>query len=156
MSPEVVAVEMNGELAIQLGRYQEIGELIRKQVLGRVAGQRHVLKLDWAKMLDTKFGPAMDEKERLARNEKAKALAELAESRFSVLAGPAGTGKTSLLGILCEQKAIRDEGILLLAPTGKARVRMQELAGGAGTRAQTIAQFLNRNAAITATMVAII
>lgn len=145
MSPEVVAVEMNGELAIQLGRYQEIGELIRKQVLGRVAGQRHTLKLDWVKMLDAKFGPARDDKERLARNEKAKALAELAESRFSVLAGPAGTGKTTLLGILCEQKEIRDDGILLLAPTGKARVRMQELASGANTRAQTIAQFLNHS-----------
>ena len=47
--------------------------------------------------------------------------------------------KTWLLGILCDQKVIRDDGILLLAPTGKARVRMQELAGGVGTRAQTIA-----------------
>lgn len=145
MSPEVVAVEMNGEIAIQLGRYREIGELIRKNVLGRVAGERHVLILDWAKIIDSKFGLAGDEKEKRARNEKAKALAELAESRFSVLAGPAGAGKTSLLGILCEQEAIRDDGILLLAPTGKARVRMQELAGGAGTRAQTIAQFLNHN-----------
>jgi hypothetical protein len=145
MSPEVVAVEMDGELAIQLGRYQAIGEIIRKQVLGRIAGQRHVVPLDWAKILDSKFGPKVDAEEKRARSEKSKALAELAESRFSVLAGPAGAGKTSLLGILCEQKVIQDDGILLLAPTGKARVRMQELAGGAGTRAQTIAQFLNQN-----------
>ena len=42
---------------------------------------------------------------------------------------------------------VQAEGLLLLAPTptGKARVRTQELAGGAGIRAQTIAQFLNQN-----------
>ena len=37
------------------------------------------------------------------------------------------------------------KGLLLLAPTGKARVRMQELAGGNGAKALTIAQFLNQN-----------
>ena len=62
-----------------------------------------------------------------------------------MLAGSAGTGKTSVLGILCDQGAIRQDGLLLLAPTGKARVRMQELAGEANTQAMTLAQFLNRN-----------
>jgi ATP-dependent exoDNAse (exonuclease V) alpha subunit len=96
--------------------------------------------------LAEKFGPARDDQEeRKAREEKARALAELAESRFSVLAGPAGAGKTSVLGILCAQQEIQQQGLLLLAPTGKARVRMQQLAGGAGTSALTIAQFLNQN-----------
>ena len=54
--------------------------------------------------------------------------------------GPAGTGKTTLLRVLCEEPAIRAGGILLLAPTGKARVRMEEQTGVKG--AQTIAQFL--------------
>ncbi len=145
MHPEVVAVEMGGQVALQLDRYRAIRDLINKQVMGRVGGVRHALTRDWAALLTEKFGPATDADEKRAREEKAKALAELAESRFSVLAGPAGAGKTSVLGILCSQKGILDEGLLLLAPTGKARVRMQQLAGGTGTRAQTIAQFVNQN-----------
>jgi len=48
-------------------------------------------------------------------------------------------------GLLCARREIQADGLLLLAPTGKARVRMQQLASGAATRAQTIAQFLNVN-----------
>ena len=47
-----------------------------------------------------------------------------------------------MLGILCAQPEIESDGLLLLAPTGKARVRMQELAGSNNARALTIAQFL--------------
>ena len=99
MAPEVIAVEMKSDLALQLGRYQTIGELIRKQVLGRISGQRHAIQLDWAKILDSKLppmemlDPAEKAIEQRARNEKAMSLAELAESRFSVLAGPAGAGE---------------------------------------------------------------
>ena len=53
-----------------------------------------------------------------ARKEKAAALAELAASRFSVLIGPAGTGKTTLVAALCRAPEIKEGGILLLAPTG--------------------------------------
>jgi ABC-type branched-subunit amino acid transport system ATPase component len=51
---------------------------------------------------------------------------ELAESRLSVLIGGAGTGKTTLLALLCKSPQIRDGGVLLLAPTEKARVRMSQ------------------------------
>lgn len=145
MSPEVVLVTMDNDTAMQLERYKTIGELVRKQILGRVGGQRHAVARDWIKLLDKKFGPSLDKEERRARQEKAAALKELAEARFSVLAGPAGAGKTSVLGILCAQAEMLNDGLLLLAPTGKARVRMQELAGGDGTRALTIAQFLNQH-----------
>ena len=146
MAPEVVAVEGGTHLALQLDRYRVIRELTSKQVLGRVGGQRHASKQDWNKLLVAKFGAAQnDPDERKAHEEKTNALAEIAESRFSVLAGPAGAGKTSVLGILCTQKEIQESGLLLLAPTGKARVRMQQVAGSAGTRAQTLAQFLNQN-----------
>lgn len=144
LAPEVVVLCDSGESTFQLDRYREIGELVRRQVLGRVNGQRHSIRKDWACLLEQCFGPGRDGEERQAREEKAAALAELAESRFSVLAGPAGAGKTSVLGILCKQTEIQKEGLLLLAPTGKARVRMQELTGDTGTRAQTIAQFLNQ------------
>lgn len=144
MAPEITAAD-SGESALQLQRYNEIGLLVRTQALKRVGGQRHAVDRDWKKLLDQKFGATSDEEEFRAREEKAAALKELAESRFSVLAGPAGAGKTTVLGILCAQPEIVAEGLLLLAPTGKARVRMQELAAGASTRAQTLAQFLNQN-----------
>ena len=140
-APEVVAFETGSGLALQLLRYHDFGEVVRRNVRGRVKGNRHTLAIDWGGLLEEKFGVAQDDEEIRARQEKATALAELAESRFSVLAGSAGTGKTSLLGILCSQEKIRQDGILLLAPTGKARVRMQELAEGTGG-AKTVAQFL--------------
>lgn len=63
-----------------------------------------------------------------AREEKTAALAELAASRFSVLVGPAGTGKTTVLRALCQHEQIAAKGVLLLAPTGKARVQLSQSA----------------------------
>jgi ATP-dependent exoDNAse (exonuclease V) alpha subunit len=57
------------------------------------------------------------------------------------LIGAAGTGKTTLLKALSSLPEIKSGGLLLLAPTGKARVRMQE-AIGQGHEAQTLAQLL--------------
>jgi ATP-dependent exoDNAse (exonuclease V) alpha subunit len=145
MAPEITSADVDGETAVQLERYKIIGDLIRKQVNGRLAGKRHVLNSNWPALLNQTFGPDSSEEEKLARLEKAAALKELGEARFSVLAGPAGAGKTSVLGIFCAQKEIQDTGLLLLAPTGKARVRMQELANRSGAKALTIAQFLNQH-----------
>ena len=145
MAPEVTPADVDGETAVQLARYKAIGDLIRKQVNGRLAGKRHVLNLNWSALLNQKFGTDNSEEEKRARLEKAAALKELGEARFSVLAGPAGAGKTSVLGVFCAQQEIQDTGLLLLAPTGKARVRMQELASTSGAKALTIAQFLNQH-----------
>ena len=84
-----------------------------------------------------------DELEESARAEKTAALKELAESRLSVLIGPAGTGKTTLLSVLCSHPKIEAGGILLLAPTGKARVRMEQSTRGLKLKGYTIAQFLS-------------
>lgn len=145
MKPELMPIGLDEKLAFQLERYSEIRQIVRKNILGRIKAGRHVLGANWAELLAAKFGPPEDEEEKQAQKDKAEVLAELAESRFSVLVGPAGTGKTSVLGILCSQETIEREGLLLLAPTGKARVRMQELTGGADTRAFTVAQFLNKH-----------
>jgi len=145
MSPVVVPGPMQPEPGLQLARYEQIRILVRKNVVGRMGGQRHVVNVDWAKALHAKLGTPIDEEDKRAHQEKVACLKELAEARFSVLAGPAGAGKTTVLGVLCAQPAIKADAILMLAPTGKARVRMQELAVGDGARALTIAQFLNQH-----------
>ena len=53
-----------------------------------------------------------------------RTLAELFGSPLSVLNGRAGTGKTRLISVLANHERVRQGGLLLLAPTGKARVRL--------------------------------
>ena len=145
MAPEVVATAIEDDSAVQLERYQTIAALAHKQINGRLAGKRLVVDADWPALVDLKFKEAaQDPEEKRARAEKAAALKELAEARFSVLAGPAGAGKTTVLSILCDRPEVHEAGVLMLAPTGKARVRMQELAGRQAAMALTIAQFLNQ------------
>lgn len=144
--------ERDGEKrpAFQLKRFVEIGELIRKAVKKRHSGNRHNVDADWRQAIDHKYGSISEtsgfdeETEERARTEKAAALRELAASRLSVLLGPAGTGKTDVISLLCQHEEIQEEGVLLLAPTGKARVRMLE-ATQREFEAQTLAQFLLQN-----------
>lgn len=70
--------------------------------------------------------------------------------RHSVLIGPAGTGKTTLLRALCTLAPVQEGGVLLLAPTGKARVRMeQQVSKVDGVQAKTIASSCYSCAATT-------
>ena len=144
-SPEIDLTETKeGDQAYQLSRFTQVGTIIRNTVGKRIRGKRLQADVDWAALLDREFEETViedEDREQLARQEKAAALQELAESRFSVLIGQAGTGKTTLLSILCKQPDIKAGGILLLAPTGKARVRMEQAIGG--VKGFTIAQFLS-------------
>lgn len=142
----------DGTPSYQLSRLAEVGQIIRSNITKRIGGKRHEIKENWRRLLDKQL-PAIDslpkedrEQEERARQEKAAALKELAEARFSVLVGPAGTGKTTLLSILCSQPLIAEGEILLLAPTGKARVRMEQAAKDKKLKLKgyTIAQFLSR------------
>ncbi|MCB9264313.1 MAG: AAA family ATPase [Lewinellaceae bacterium] len=127
----------------KLQRFDAIKRKIRNFVQKR--SRRKInppIEQDWLELLDKKFGPIDEtkpdwhrERDRKARLEKANALEILSNSRVSVLIGPAGTGKTTLLNILCHQPFIKNGTVLRLAPTGKARVKM-------GKDAKTLAQFL--------------
>jgi hypothetical protein len=74
-----------------------------------------------------------------ALEEQADALEKITSRKLTVLVGRAGTGKTSVVGALTSCPELEREGMLLLAPTGKARVRLQ---GATQTKAMTVAQFL--------------
>jgi hypothetical protein len=137
----------NGEIGYQLELVNKMGKIIEDTVIKRKNGKRHVVNIDWNEVLENEFGKVEDERDKLARHEKALALKELAESRISVLLGSAGTGKTTLIKLLCQQDEIKKDGILFLAPTGKARVRFQEImenfAEANNIKACTLAQFLS-------------
>lgn len=139
------AAQLAGDApAWQLPEYAHARELIATRVKRRRAGKRIAGAHNWRALIDARLPPfasASDpETEELARIEKAKALEELYGARFSVLIGPAGTGKTSLLTVLLSLPSVAAGGVLLLAPTGKARVQMQKRANDA--QAFTLAQFL--------------
>jgi hypothetical protein len=144
----VTTAMANGAPALQLGRLTGMGNTIREAVEKRIRGKRHVIDADWRDRLDKHLPDMPDatdedcEIEESARVEKSAALKELAESRLSVLVGPAGTGKTTLLSVLCSHPRIEEEGILLLAPTGKARVRLEQSTKAINLKGKTIAQFL--------------
>lgn len=110
----------------------------------------------WEKLLQDEFEKKKSgsklppEVEERARKEKAEALAKLYEGRFSVLCGRAGTGKTSVLKVFLKglEELEGKRPILLLAPTGKARVRLMDRTkrdDGSVRDAYTIHQFLMRH-----------
>ncbi|MET9615414.1 AAA family ATPase [Kitasatospora indigofera] len=80
--------------------------------------------------------------EEQGRQEKHAAFRVLYTSPLTVLNGRAGTGKTTLIRALARRPEIRAGRLLLLAPTGKARVQLQKKADH---DAQTLAQFLTPN-----------
>ncbi len=82
--------------------------------------------INWEQALVALFGQPRTAREEAALSEKKAALDILFSRRLSILAGGAGTGKTSLLKVFLNELE-RIEGkqsLLLLAPTGKARVRL--------------------------------
>jgi hypothetical protein len=147
LAPVVIRVQLSDNSpAYQLDRLGMVRTTIAGTVERRLNARRHTVAADWEALLAKALSDAQDpqdEDERAtearARQEKEAALAELAGSRISVLIGPAGTGKTTLLNVLSNQPGIRSGGVLLLAPTGKARVRLGQ---STGLRARTIAEFL--------------
>lgn len=137
------------EPAYQVARLAECRAIIRREVLGRKKGKLHTAEYDWCDLVNQGLDQPLPkeaterELEKRARQEKTTALEQLFRSRLSVLIGPAGTGKTTLLRMLCSLKEVATKGLLLLAPTGKARVRLEEQTGLRGS-GFTLAQYLNR------------
>jgi hypothetical protein len=144
-SPFVPAVLSDDSPALKLERLAVVGDVIRRHVRSRLSTKRFGVEFDPRAAIDEALRDASgvhDEVEELARNEKAAGVAELYRSRLSVLVGPAGTGKTTLLSALVARPDVRNQGVLLLAPTGKARVQLQQKVRH---QAQTLASFLVRS-----------
>jgi hypothetical protein len=127
----------------KLRRLIEAKSIIRQRInIQQIIDKPYNIEKDWLEEINSYRGFTPLDKSRLdyndellAREEKAESLRILTNYRFSVLIGPAGSGKTSLLEILEEVPEIKKGGVLKLAPTGKARVKL-------GHNAKTLAQFL--------------
>lgn len=133
------------QIGYQLNELYKMGNLISTIVRKRKSAKNIFIEKNWRQVIDHQFkDDQLDELEELARTEKSVALETLAKSKLSVLVGPAGTGKTTILSALCSQEEIKKDGILFLAPTGKARVRMQETTSTLNISAYTVAQFLGK------------
>jgi hypothetical protein len=144
---EVPVSEETPSAALQLTELKGREDRLRS-ILGKRAGKAAVpIKGDWQALLVKAISDAggkfdkRNERHRQAIEEQAVALERLLSRRLSVLVGRAGTGKTSVMGALMLSKALLDDGILLLAPTGKARVRLGK---ATNAEAMTVAQFLHR------------
>jgi hypothetical protein len=146
----VRASTRGGEAAYQVDRLAECREIIRREIQGRRKGKPNAAAHDWRGLVDSGIAKALPETplerelEDRARREKGAALEQIFRARLSVLIGPAGTGKTTLLRVLCSMPGVAANGLLLLAPTGKARVRLEEQTGLRGS-GLTLAQFLTRH-----------
>lgn len=136
-------------VAWQLKTVAEDEEVIRERVRKlRQRTPQQVQVKDWSKYLpkaDPKIAEAEVER---ARVTQVDALQRLAKQPFSVLVGGAGTGKTSVLAALIRgvTEARGDEKFLLLAPTGKAAVRLEKRVrevSGLDVQPRTIHSFLS-------------
>jgi thymidine kinase len=132
--------------AFQLDRYVITSELIRSKISKRKVRKSNAGNHNWAALVNNaidgdtpKKKPGKRDLE--ARKEKTAALEVLYKSGVSVLMGAAGTGKSTLLKALCSIGEVKERKILLLAPTGKARVRLEQASGMSG-KGMTVAQFL--------------
>ena len=146
MKEELVHIPIDKNNKIDYLKLKRLNDVKRTIALrinkAHILSQLHNIDKDWLKEVNEfKIFKEKDsikppsEKDLIARKEKAKALSVLAKYHFSVLIGPAGSGKTTLLKIFEAIPEIKNNGVLKLAPTGKARVKL-------GHNAKTIAQFL--------------
>jgi ATP-dependent exoDNAse (exonuclease V) alpha subunit len=147
---EVLSPDGNASNSVEILQLVELArreERLRKVLTARTLKEEPSLGVDWNVLLTNsirKNGGEIDlsnQRHQAALAEQALALENITTRRLSILIGQAGTGKTSIVGALVECGALINQGVLLLAPTGKARVR---LAGATGIDAMTVAQFLNR------------
>lgn len=134
---------------LQLTELQRRENDVRKVLRARALAPLPSLKADWHALLVQAIGDhyqPQNARHREALEEQVVALERITTRKLSVLTGRAGTGKTSVMGALLQCQKLREEGVLLLAPTGKARVRLEHAVGKNGgsqhVPAYTIAQFL--------------
>lgn len=141
---EINPIKTDSMLFLKLQRLADLKRIINQRINKEINQKKtYNINHDWNEIVKQYFldsqkeetNSETDEFEALARKEKAESLRVLCNYRVSVLIGPAGSGKTTLLEMFEQIPEIKKGGLIKLAPTGKARVKM-------GHNAKTIAQYL--------------
>ena len=132
----------NNPTAVQLKEYHVMEDFLRKVLRERASKEvKKSTDEDWlALSKSTGYYDPDNSRSKQATEQQAKALEMMDRHRLSVLTGGAGTGKTTVVRSFLNSEKIKNEGVLLLAPTGKARVRLSNMAEG--ITSMTVAQFL--------------
>jgi len=145
---DVIKIQSTGErtLTLQLADLKRREDRLRSILPKRAKKLIPGVNSDWKNLLVKAISEAGgkydsgNERHVNAIEEQAVALNRITSRKLSVLSGRAGTGKTSVMGALMLSEPLAKDGILLLAPTGKARVRLGK---ATSAEAMTVAQFLN-------------
>lgn len=136
-----------GELAAyKLNRLTNVDETIKNFISERLDGEISVIG-DWAAHLESVIDKSENNEYREgAQIQQINAIKIMAASKISVLTGGAGTGKTTALAALCMSPEIQKNDIIILAPTGKARVVLSSKLNKKDVKhkAYTIFQFLRK------------
>lgn len=138
--------------AVQLRERTEVAGLLQRKLSARATRSLPAIDANWRDLLVETVRATLDNPKAFnpndarvaaALDEQAAALVTVVSRKLTCLVGRAGTGKTTVLGALsrCEQFKGR---VLFLAPTGKARVRLESRVVS-GSEVMTVAQFLHRN-----------
>ena len=137
-------IKTEDSVAIQLREFTDMERWLQKRLSARAAKDvKEPLSEDWASLVKNSIAfDASNPQSVMAVKDQAKALEIISSRRLSVLTGPAGTGKTTVVKAFLSSREVIEEGVLLLAPTGKARVRLGSMASN--TQALTVAQFLTK------------
>ena len=147
LKEKIIINKIEGITYLKLKSIEEFDAVARDEIKRRVESEKINIELesftDILKEKLSKFEGNDTDKGKLAAKEKLEALTKLAQNKISVLIGDAGTGKTTVLSALCAHQEINTK-VRLLAPTGKASVRMWD-ATGKQYKSQTIAGFLNED-----------
>ena len=149
LSKRVVATDGDPP-CLQLIERRDVAHMLQRRLWARTRKKLPSLGEQWRDILVETVESTLAEGDRFdpndprtsaALDEQADALERLTTRKASVLVGRAGTGKTTVLGAL--SRATSQEGrILFLAPTGKARVRL-EWRVAKGIDVMTVAKFLH-------------
>lgn len=144
MSEKISYLTNDNGTSLQLKAYTEEEEYLSRVLIARAKNPiRQQIQENWKELIISSlenFNPK-DERSTEAVKDQVKALEIMANRRLSVLTGPAGTGKTKVVEAFLKSNKIANGGVLLLAPTGKARVRLGKMAN---REAYTLAQFFVR------------
>ncbi len=149
LSERLEIVESDGQHYFYLREVREAEQLIAKVVTNLISRKtEHNIDLRWVNDYLDKESEILRKRikgfpEKQFKDERRRLLEGSLRRSFYVITGKPGSGKTQVLKKVIEVLKSRNENIILLAPTGKATLRLKRETGF--QEAETIDMFLYRN-----------